>query len=286
MSVKEEFLRLLKEDEEFRLAAAGLLGYTEIIKRLDDNEKRMDAVLAEIVRLREDFNREVRLLHEDFNRLSEEQTKLRQDFNRLSEEQTKLRQDFNRLSKEQTKLRQDFNRLSEEQTKLRQDFNRLSEEQTKLRQDFNTEVSLLHEDIRRLNDRLEVTLGRMGRRWGADLERTLLGTFREVLEREGIEPGRVERFSYLDRDGSVTGLKGRLVQVDILVRDGEVTVIEVKSFPERRDMDHLKDVVGYVEKILQKKVSKVYLVAVNVDRDTLERAGELGFKVIYGSIAE
>src|SRR5579875_1185105 len=167
MSVKEEFLRLLKEDEEFRLAAAGLLGYTEIIKRLDDNEKRMDAVLAEIVRLREDFNREVRLLHEDFNRLSEEQTKLRQDFNRLSEEQTKLRQDFNRLS----------------------------EEQTKLRQDFNTEVSLLHEDIRRLNDRLEVTLGRMGRRWGADLERTLLGTFREVLEREGIEPGRVERFS-------------------------------------------------------------------------------------------
>ncbi|PSN84230.1 hypothetical protein B9Q03_13165 [Candidatus Marsarchaeota G2 archaeon OSP_D] len=258
MSVKEEFLRLLKEDEEFRLAAAGLLGYTEIIKRLDENERRMDAILAEIARLREDFNREIRLLHEDFNRLSEEQTKLRQDFNRLSEEQTKLRQDFNRLS----------------------------EEQTKLRQDFNTEVSLLREDIRRLNDRFEVILGRMGRRWGADLERTLLGTFREVLEMEGIEPGRVERFSYLDRDGSVTGLKGRLVQVDILVRDGEVTVIEVKSFPERQDMDHLKDVVGYVEKIIQKRVSKVYLVAVNVDKDTLERAGELGFKVIYGSIVE
>jgi len=258
MSVKEEFLRLLKEDEEFRLAAAGLLGYTEIIKRLDENERRMDAILAEIARLREDFNREIRLLHEDFNRLSEEQTKLRQDFNRLSEEQTKLRQDFNRLS----------------------------EEQTKLRQDFNTEVSLLREDIRRLNDRFEVILGRMGRRWGADLERTLLGTFREVLEMEGIEPGRVERFSYLDRDGSVTGLKGRLVQVDILVRDGEVTVIEVKSFPERQDMDHLKDVVAYVEKIIQKRVSKVYLVAVNVDKDTLERAGELGFKVIYGSIVE
>ena len=230
MSVKEEFLRLLKEDEEFRLAAAGLLGYTEIIKRLDENERRMDAILAEIARLREDFNREIRLLHEDFNRLSEEQTKLRQD--------------------------------------------------------FNTEVSLLREDIRRLNDRFEVILGRMGRRWGADLERTLLGTFREVLEMEGIEPGRVERFSYLDRDGSVTGLKGRLVQVDILVRDGEVTVIEVKSFPERQDMDHLKDVVGYVEKIIQKRVSKVYLVAVNVDKDTLERAGELGFKVIYGSIVE
>jgi len=118
----------------------------------------MDAVLAEIARLREDFNREIRLLHEDFNRLSEEQTKLRQD--------------------------------------------------------FNTEVSLLWEDSRRVNDRFGVILGRMGRRWGVDLERMLLEMFREVLEREGIEQGGVERFSYLDRDGSVTRLRGRLVEVD------------------------------------------------------------------------
>jgi len=41
-----------------------------------------------------------------------------------------------------------------------------------------------------------------------------------------------------------------------------------------------------VERILQKRVSKFYFVAVNVDKDTLERAGELGFKVIYGGIVE
>jgi hypothetical protein len=212
MGVKEEFLRLLKEDEEFRLAAASLLGYIELIKRLDENEKRIDSTLAEIKKLREDFNREM---------------------HNLREEQIKMREEFNRLEY-----------------------------------------------------RFEVILGRMGRRWGVDLEKTMLGTFKEVLEKEGIEIGKVESFSYTDYDGSITGLKGRRVQVDILVKNGKLTLIEVKSFPEFEDVDHLRDVVGYVEKILKRSVDQVYLVAVNIDRETLNRAKELGFKVIYGNLVE
>ncbi|PSN88403.1 hypothetical protein B9Q00_05520 [Candidatus Marsarchaeota G1 archaeon OSP_C] len=234
MGVKEEFLRLLKEDEEFRLAAASLLGYIELIKRLDENEKRIDSTLAEIKKLREDFNREMHNLREDFNR-----------------EVQKLREDFNR----------EMHNLREEQIKMREEFNRLEH-------------------------RFEVILGRMGRRWGVDLEKTMLGTFKEVLEKEGIEIGKVESFSYTDYDGSITGLKGRRVQVDILVKNGKLTLIEVKSFPEFEDVDHLRDVVGYVEKILKRSVDQVYLVAVNIDRETLNRAKELGFKVIYGNLVE
>ena len=215
MGIKEEFLRLLKEDEEFRLAMAGLLGYSEIVSRLNEHEKTMQTILNEI-----------KLLREDFNKLFEEQKKLREDF------------------------------------------------------------VLIREDFSKLGSRVEVILGRMGRRWGADLERTLLGTFKEVLEKEGIEPGKVESFSYIDFDGSITGLKGRLVQADILVKDGKLTLIEVKSFAEREDVDHLKDVVGYVEKILKRNIDQVYLITVNVDKHTLARAQELGFKVIYGSLVE
>jgi hypothetical protein len=83
----------------------------------------------------------------------------------------------------------------------------LREEQIKMREEFN-----------RLEHRFEVILGRMGRRWGVDLEKTMLGTFKEVLEKEGIEIGKVESLSYTDYDGSITGLKGRRVQVDILVK--------------------------------------------------------------------
>jgi hypothetical protein len=59
--LKSRILKLLREDEEFRYAVAGLLGLEEILKRLDRHE-------AELVKLREDMNK----LREDMNKLRED----------------------------------------------------------------------------------------------------------------------------------------------------------------------------------------------------------------------
>jgi hypothetical protein len=59
--LKSRILKLLREDEEFRYAVAGLIGLEEILKRLDRHE-------AELIKLREDMNR----LIEDMNRLRED----------------------------------------------------------------------------------------------------------------------------------------------------------------------------------------------------------------------
>jgi hypothetical protein len=59
--LKSRMLRLLREDEEFRYAVAGLIGLDEILRRLDRHE-------AELVKLREDMNK----LREDTNRLRED----------------------------------------------------------------------------------------------------------------------------------------------------------------------------------------------------------------------
>ena len=47
-NLREEILKLLEEDREFRYAVAGLLGYREILERLDRHGE-------ELRRLREDF---------------------------------------------------------------------------------------------------------------------------------------------------------------------------------------------------------------------------------------
>jgi hypothetical protein len=65
---KEEFLELLKKDEEFRYTVAGFLGLEEILKRLDKHEQRL-------TELREDMNA-------GFKRHDEEIAKLREDMNR------------------------------------------------------------------------------------------------------------------------------------------------------------------------------------------------------------
>jgi hypothetical protein len=75
MAVKElksRMLRLLREDEEFRYAVAGLLGLEEILKRLDRHE-------AELVRLREDMNKLREDMVEGFRRHDIELARLRED---------------------------------------------------------------------------------------------------------------------------------------------------------------------------------------------------------------
>lgn len=66
--LKSRILRLLREDEEFRYAVAGLIGLEEILKRLDRHE-------AELVKLRENMVRhesELVRLREDMNKLRED----------------------------------------------------------------------------------------------------------------------------------------------------------------------------------------------------------------------
>ena len=96
MSLKElksRVLRLLREDEEFRYAVAGLIGLEEILRRLDRHEAEIAKHWEEIRRLREDMNR-------GFKRHDEEIAKLRKDmvegFRRHDEEIRKLREDMNR----------------------------------------------------------------------------------------------------------------------------------------------------------------------------------------------
>ena len=84
-TLKAELLRLLKEDEEFRFAVAGLLG--------------LDTILSELKKLREDFNTFVK-----------EQEKRWEENNKRWEEAYKR---FEAIELELKKLREDFNKMAE-----------------------------------------------------------------------------------------------------------------------------------------------------------------------------
>jgi len=229
VTLKEEFLRLLEKDKEFRLAVAGLVGYSEVLERLREHDKKFTEILA---------------------RLEEHDKKFVEVLRRLEEHDKK----FAEILGEIRELREDFNRLS-----ARMD---------------------------RLEKRVEVTIGSMGRRWGVDLERMVLEIFKETLEERGIEAGKVEKLRFVDEDGSLTGVRGRIVDVDVLVRDEKLFLVEVKS---RAEIAHVEDLfvkAGAVEKHLKRRVDKVFLVAINVDKEAYERALELGIDVVCGHVIE
>ena len=44
--LKRELLRLLEEDREFRLAVAGLIGYRDVLDRLEEHDRKFNELLG------------------------------------------------------------------------------------------------------------------------------------------------------------------------------------------------------------------------------------------------
>ena len=97
---KRKVLDLLKKDEEFRYAVAGLLGLEEILRRLDAHQ-------AEMARLREDMVK-------GFERHDAEIAELRREMARLREDMVK---GFERHDAEIAELRREMARLREDMVK-------------------------------------------------------------------------------------------------------------------------------------------------------------------------
>ena len=87
--MKEEFLRLLEKDMEFRYAVAGRLGILEVLRKLDTIAEEQTKIWMEIEKLREEQVR-----------FREEQTKIWREIGKLREEQTKIWREIERLRRD------------------------------------------------------------------------------------------------------------------------------------------------------------------------------------------
>jgi Uncharacterized conserved protein containing a coiled-coil domain len=130
---------------------------------------------------------------------------------------------------------------------------------------------------------LKVAMGSLGRRWGVDLEKTILKIYKDALESRGIEPGKVEKFIYTDVDGKYYRQGARL-EMDVYIHDDKVYLIEVKSHAELDDVEWLFDKARIVGRILGREVKRVILIAINIDKEALDRANQLGIDTIYGAV--
>jgi hypothetical protein len=226
VELKKKILSLVRENEEFRYALAGLLG--------------LDTILFELKKLREDF-----LVF-------------------VKEQEKKWEEAFKRFEAiEKTLI---------EHTKILEEHTKILQEHSKRLEELSRAVAQIH-----------VTLGRLGGRWGRNMEKMVLEIFKKVLEERGIELGKVERFEYVDWDGRFYK-RGARIEIDVYAHDEKLYLMEVKSHADYDDVEYFHDVAQVVEKILNKKADKLILVATSIDENAFKRAGELGIDVIYGAI--
>ena len=166
-------------------------------------------------------------------------------------------------------------------TKILEEHSKILKEHTRILEEYG---KILKEHSEKLT-RIEATLGALGGRIGLDLERTILNIYKDILAKRGIRADRVEKISYKDIDGRYH-VKGAKLDIDVYVHNSDVVFIEVKSLVEIDDVEWFWYKCDVFEKILGRKATSRMMVAVNIFKDALERARELGLEVVYGRVLE
>jgi len=266
--LKKEFLDLLEKDLEFRYAVAGFLGFSEILRRLDEHDKKFEEILAE-----------TRALREDQHKLWEGQNKLWENANKLWEEVKSLREDQHRLWEEVRGLREGQSRLWEEVKALREDQHKLWEE-----------VRGLREVYVKLEGRvtgLERAVATLARTVGATLNDFVASFVEEMLRLSSVPEEKIKVSASARIVYGETVREVDLFNVDPLVV-GQVTTYISSIDEAKSELDKLLEDVRFIERITGKKVFMAILAVENAPSDVVEfleaECEKLGLKFIPGRL--
>ncbi len=205
--LKREVLRLLEEDEEFRLAVAAKLGLLEILRELREYGRRFDEILERMDR-REEYIRRI------WAKLEEHDRKFNEILEELRGHRKKLEDHDRKFEAILVELREHRKRLEEHDKK----FNVILEEIRRI-------WTKLEEHDKRLS-RIEMGLGALAESFYC---KALWDDLKEELASRG------ERILRRRRNARIDG-----VDIDLLVEtDKSIYVVEVKVKPGHPDVGAL-----------------------------------------------
>jgi hypothetical protein len=129
--------------------------------------------------------------------------------------------------------------------------------------------------------RLEQTVGRMdrrllvlGNRWGPKNEAAVRNALRGLIAGLGYV---VERFEAMDEVGQVHGVPA-LVEIDLVVRDGELWLVEIKGRVSGDDLYTFMRKIRFYEAHTGRRPSRRIVIAPLVEDPALARARQEGIE--------
>lgn len=254
MTLREDVLKLLREDAEFREEIALLLMRTPILEEIRGIARMVQANSEAIRGLREDFNKRFEAHEGRFAEFGERMEELRGDFNKGMVE---LREDFDRrmmdLDKRIVELREDFGRRITD----------LDKRTLQLREDFNKSFNAFTQEL----SGFKRTLNAIGYRWGFVAEGAFREGMRGLLEKYGLE---VRRLEFEDKWG-IVHRRIQPVEVDVCIKDEVHTLVEVAASASRGDIELLYRKGELYEKVYGVK-PKLVLVSLHPSDEALSLA--------------
>ncbi|MCX8041469.1 MAG: DUF3782 domain-containing protein, partial [Thermodesulfobacteriaceae bacterium] len=172
-----------------------------------------------------------------------------------------LREELKALRLESEKKWEESRRRWEE---LREELKALRLESEKKWEEHSRAIRFLFEEVKDLRKRYDIGIGALGARWGIKSEDSFRRALKGLLEENF--PVKVERYVTKDLDGEVfEGYPGQLIELDLIIRDGELIVAELKSSISVADVWLFERKVRFFEKKEGKRVTKRVIISPMID---------------------
>lgn len=193
----------------------------------------------------------------------------------LLEEIKNLRLESEQRWKEITKRLDEHSKRLEEHSKILKEQAKRLEEHSKRLEEQAKRSDILTEELISLRKRQDMQIGALGARWGLKSERSFRNALKGILEETF--PVKVERYETTDLEGEVfEGFPGKTVEIDLIIRDGEIIVAELKSSISVGDVLLFEKKVRFFEKKEKRKVSKKIIISPMIDPEALSFCEKLG----------
>jgi len=206
---------------------------------------------------REDFS----TLRKAVERLAEAQARTEERVGRLEQAVERLAEAQARTEERVDRLEQAVERLAEAQARTEEAVRKLADAQAKFERTF------------------ESRLGALGARWGLETEESFRQGMRAILEDVGF---KVERYLVYDHAGKVFGHPDQ-VELDVVVRDGKLMLIEIKSAAGRADVTIFNRKVEFYEEREGRKAERRILISPFVEEGARKLAMAMNIEIYTGA---
>ena len=129
---------------------------------------------------------------------------------------------------------------------------------------------------KRFEKHFRMQIGALGSRWGIKTEESFRSAVEGILSEDfGLH---VERYIEYDKQGEAFG-RPEPIEIDVLIRNGKTTAIEIKASMSRYDVDAFGKKIAFYEKRNQVKVDRKLIITPMLDYRATELVALLGMKV-------
>ncbi|MBK1704394.1 PD-(D/E)XK nuclease family protein [Halochromatium glycolicum] len=189
---------------------------------------------------------------------------------------------FDRMLRELAADREEQARKWDKQDRQWEEQNRKWEEQNRKWEEQNRFNHQLLDEIKQTRTRQEQGIGALGARWGLASEASFRSALKGILEKSfGVEVINVNEF---DDEGTVFGVPDQ-VEIDIIVRNGDLILCELKSSMSKSDIYTFDRKVQYYQRRHGREVSRKLVISPMVRPEARPVAERLGIEV-FGSADE